>query len=53
MYSKRSPPTVSAGIEFPNMSMPSMRGIAPSTGISLSRKYSSILETVGAFVIGK
>src|SRR5262245_48340536 len=51
MYSKRSPPTVPAGIEFPNISMPGMCGIAPSTGINRSRKYSSILETVYAFVI--
>src|SRR6266436_6022791 len=51
MYSKRSPPTVPTGIEFPNISMPGMCGIAPSTGIKRSRKYSSILGTVYAFVI--
>src|SRR5271156_5312812 len=46
MYSKRSPPTVPAGIEFPNISMPGMCGIAPSTGINRSRRYSSIFETM-------
>src|ERR1700690_2129654 len=43
MYSKRSPPTVSAGIELPYISIPSSWGIAPSTGISRRRKYSSML----------
>src|ERR1035437_778539 len=43
MYSKRSPPTFPAGIELPNISMPSRCGIAPSTGINLLRRYSSIL----------
>src|SRR5215469_8067967 len=46
MYSKRSPPTAPAGIEFPNISMPGMCGIAPSTGINRSRRYSSIFGTV-------
>src|SRR5215471_13294379 len=53
MYSKRSPPTVPAGIEFPNISMPGRCGIAPSTGINRSRKYSSILEMARVFVIEK
>jgi hypothetical protein len=39
-----------AGIEFPNISMPGMCGIAPSTGMSRSRRYSSILGTVFAFI---
>src|SRR5579872_6980230 len=51
MYSNRSPPTVPAGIEFPNISMPGICGIAPSTGINRSRKYSSMLGTVLIFVI--
>jgi len=33
------------------MSMPDVWGIAPSTGISRSRKYSPIVGTVFAFVI--
>src|SRR5215468_12178422 len=45
MYSKRSPPTAPAGIEFPNISIPGMCGIAPSTGINRSRRYSSIFGT--------
>src|SRR5271168_1294884 len=53
MYSKRSPPTVPAGIEFPNISMPGRRGIAPSTGINRSRKYSPIFGTVFVFVMGE
>src|SRR5579863_2470285 len=51
MYSNRSPPTVPAGIEFPNISMPGMCGMAPSTGINRSRRYSSILGIVLIFVI--
>src|SRR6267154_4655361 len=43
MYSKRSPPTVPAGIELPHISIPCTWGIAPSTGISRLRRYSSIL----------
>src|SRR5689334_625724 len=42
MYSNRSPPTVPAGIESPYISIPGRCGIAPSTGISRSRRYSSI-----------
>src|SRR5438270_747521 len=42
MYSKRSPPTVPAGMELPYMSIPDRWGIAPSTGISLLRRYSSM-----------
>src|SRR5258705_251311 len=42
MYSKRSPPTVLAGMELPYMSIPSRCGIAPSTGISRLRRYSSM-----------
>src|SRR5580704_9430925 len=53
MYSNRSPPTVPAGIEFPNISMPGICGIAPSTGIKRSRKYSSMLGTVLIFVIAR
>src|SRR5438477_119293 len=37
MYSKRSPPTVPAGMELPYMSIPAKCGIAPSTGISRFR----------------
>src|SRR5262249_42576146 len=48
MYSKRSPPTVPAGMELPNISMPGMCGIAPSTGMSRSRRYSSM---VGKFAV--
>src|SRR5215470_11941997 len=51
MYSKRSPPTVPAGIEFPNISMPGRCGIAPSTGINRSRRYSSIVEMACVAVI--
>ena len=42
-----------AGIEFPNISMPGMCGIAPSTGINRSRKHSSILKAgcaIGGFL---
>src|SRR5271167_3125160 len=46
MYSKRSPPTVSAGMELPYISIPSSCGIAPSTGISRFRKYSSMLGSI-------
>src|SRR6476661_1274464 len=46
MYSKRSPPTVSAGMELPYISIPSSCGIAPSTGISRRRRYSSMLGSV-------
>src|SRR5579863_551600 len=45
MYSKRSPPTVPAGIEAPNISMPGICGMAPSTGMRRSRRYSSIFGT--------
>jgi hypothetical protein len=40
-------------MEFPNISMPGMYGIAPSTGINRSRKYSSIRGNVYAFLIGE
>src|SRR5436190_332634 len=43
MYSNRSPPTVPAGMELPYISIPARCGIAPSTGISLLRRYSSML----------
>src|SRR5271168_1894523 len=46
MYSKRSPPTLPAGMEFPYMSVRSRCGIAPSTGISRLRRYSSMLGSV-------
>src|ERR1700736_1209240 len=46
MYSNRSPPTVPAGMEFPYISIPGRCGIAPSTGISLLRRYSSILGSL-------
>jgi hypothetical protein len=48
MYSNRSPPTVSAGIELPYISIPGKWGMAPSTGKSRFRRYSSI---VGAAVV--
>src|SRR4029077_18522197 len=50
---KRSPPTDSAGIELPYISIPGICGIAPSTGVSRWRRYSSIVGTVRVFVIGK
>src|ERR1022692_2732588 len=51
MYSKRSPPTGPAGMELPYISIPASWGIAPSTGISLSRRYSSMLSsTCGAAI---
>src|SRR5712692_9800343 len=45
MYSNKSPPTVPAGMESPYISIPARCGIAPSTGMSLSRKYASIPES--------
>src|ERR1700736_6659835 len=45
MYSNKSPPTVPAGMESPYISTPGRCGIAPSTGMSLSRRYSSIPES--------
>src|SRR5579864_3371754 len=51
MYSNRSPPTVSAGMDFPYMSMPTMLGIVPFTGMRRSRKYWSMVGNVYAFVI--
>src|SRR5713101_6466638 len=45
MYSNKSPPTVPAGMVSPYISIPGRCGIAPSTGISLSRRYSSIPES--------
>src|ERR1039458_9320108 len=41
MYSKRSPPTGPAGMELPYISMLAIWGIAPSTGISLLRRFRS------------
>src|SRR5215472_5968068 len=51
MYSNRSPPTVPTGMELPYISIPGTCGIAPSTGINLFRKYSSILGSVYALAI--
>src|SRR5580658_3963896 len=45
MYSNRSPPTVPAGMVLPYISIPGRCGMAPSTGISLSRKYASRPES--------
>src|SRR6185295_5249267 len=53
MYSKRSPPTVLAGMELPYISIPSNCGIAPSTGISLLRRYSSMLGSTCRVAIGR
>src|SRR5258706_9465486 len=50
MYSKRSPPTLPAGIEFPYISILARCGMAPSTGISLLRRYSSILGSIGVAI---
>src|SRR5215472_14919845 len=49
MYSKRSPPTVPAGMELPNISIPGICGIASSTGVRRWRRYSSM---VGAVFLG-
>src|ERR1700688_4189151 len=49
MYSKRSPTTSPAGIDLPYISMPASWGIAPSTGISLLRRYSSMPSSTCRF----
>src|SRR3981081_3866996 len=51
MYSKRSPPTLPAGMELPYISMPASWGITPSTGINLLRKYSSMPGSTGVAII--
>src|ERR1700687_4288140 len=51
MYSKRSPPTGPAGMELPYISMPTSWGMAPSTGISLLRRYSSIVSSAWGVTI--
>src|ERR1700674_81960 len=51
MYSKRSPPTGPAGMELPYISMPTSWGMAPSTGISLLRRYSSIVSSTWGVTI--
>src|SRR5215471_15006384 len=51
MYSNRSPPTVPAGTEFPYISIPGRCGIAPSTGMSRLRRYSSIAKSVSGAAI--
>src|SRR6185436_4172314 len=54
MYSKRSPPTAPAGMELPYISIPARWGIAPSTGISRLRRYSSIVGSIcGVSIIGR
>jgi hypothetical protein len=44
-------PTGPAGMELPYISMPASRGMAPSTGISLLRRYSSMVSSTSGVAI--